>query len=250
MTEMPGAPQPWEPPPPSFPAAPPVQSGAPAYPPVPSAPPAYSPVQSAPPVQSGVPAGSAAPAGSAPSGGPAAPGGSGAPFGAPAGWSAQPGWPAPVPPGPGATVPFAVPPTERNRKRMWIGLGVAGAVLLLCCVGGTIGLVTVVVSSLRGSPEQAAAVVTTYLTDLGQGAYSEAYDQLCTEAQQQESEATFEENQRDRAQIVNFTVGTPKAESSGYAVPADIELDTGASDNQTFHVIVDQTAGLRICGTT
>ena len=51
----------------------------------------------------------------------------------------DPNVPAP-PPGPGAAPPFAAPPTDRNKRGLWIGLIAGGLALVLCCVGGVFGI--------------------------------------------------------------------------------------------------------------
>ena len=64
----------------------------------------------------------------------------------------DPGVPAP-PPGPGAAPPFAAPPTDKNKRGLWIGLGVGGLVLLLCCVGGIFGVGVLYVNATRAGQE-------------------------------------------------------------------------------------------------
>src|SRR5436309_9937590 len=86
--------------------------------------------------------------------------------------------PAP-PPGPGVRAPFAAPPTERDRKRLWISLVVGAVLLLLCCGGGVVGFGVLVVATDRALPAEATAVVERYLTGLRDGDYQKAYDQLC-----------------------------------------------------------------------
>jgi hypothetical protein len=90
----------------------------------------------------------------------------------------DPGVPAP-PPGPGAAPPFASPPTDRDKRRMWIGLGVGGLVLLLCVVGGIVGIVVLLVSSTEQAKTQAGQVVAAYLDAVLDDDYDTAHQYLC-----------------------------------------------------------------------
>src|SRR5689334_21469307 len=101
------------------------------------------------------------------------------------------GVPAP-PPGPGVASPFAAPPRDRDNKRLWISLGVGGAVLLLCCVGGILGIGILASGSEDIVKSQATAVVTTYLEGLEKQNYRVAYDQLCNDITRQMSFAEFQ----------------------------------------------------------
>jgi len=91
------------------------------------------------------------------------PGGPGGPGGFPPAGPSVP----PPPPGPGAAPPFAAPPTERDKKRTWIGLGIGGVVLALCCAGGVGGVGVVVLSGIEQSKRQAKATVEGYLDAIG-----------------------------------------------------------------------------------
>ena len=105
--------------------------------------------------------------------------------------SAPPGGPdgeVPAPPrGPGVAPPFAAPPTDRNRRGLWIGLGVGGLVLVLCCVGGLFGFGLILVSGAEKVKTEAHQVVTDYLSALQREDYNKAYDLLCPAATAHES---------------------------------------------------------------
>src|SRR5207249_4522642 len=99
------------------------------------------------------------------------------------GGSAVPGAPA----GPGVRAPFAAPPTERDRRRLWTGIGIGALVLVLCCGGGIVGFGTLVVAQAQALPKEAVVVVTRYLDGLRDQNHRQAYDQLCGQLQAQES---------------------------------------------------------------
>jgi hypothetical protein len=168
----------------------------------------------------------------------------------PTDWNA---WPAPAedvpvpPPGPGVRAPFASPPTERDRKRMWIGLSVGAALLVLCCGGGIVGFGGLVVARTRALPREAVAVVDQYLSGLRDGDYKQAYDQLCGQRRAQESLAGFTARQRDLPGLDEYTIGQPRILGSEVVVRAQIERGGGIRTEE-FGLIEDQEAGgLRIC---
>ncbi len=152
------------------------------------------------------------------------------------------------PPGPGVRTPFSAPPTERDRRRMWLGLGLGGVLLLVCCGGGIAGFVGLVVAQNKAIPTEATAVVTRYLDDLTHEDYRDAYDQLCGAHQGQESLPEFTARQRSSPTLSEFTVQPPRIGQSEVIVPADLYTSAG-SDTREFILVEDQQAGgLRICG--
>lgn len=156
--------------------------------------------------------------------------------------------PAP-PPGPGVRAPFVTPPTERDRKRMWIGLGVGGALLVLCCVGGLFAFGALVVAGQRAVPNEARIAVTAYLDGLKDHDYHAAYDRLCTRIQQDESYEEFAGRQRDQPDITSYSLDEPVVEGSSVMVGATISRTDGAVATVRYTLISDQQAGeLRICG--
>lgn len=149
--------------------------------------------------------------------------------------------------GPGVPVPFAAPPTERDSKRLWITLGVAGLLVILCVVGAVGGLGYVVATS-RGSASQATDRVNSYLNALQNRDYPTAYDQLCADLRKQRTEAQFEREQRSQPDISSYQIGTAEpTDSGGYTVPAQVELASSERVNATFGLVLDGPGDLRIC---
>src|SRR3954471_21227173 len=85
----------------------------------------------------------------------------------------------PPPPGPGVVAPFSAPPRDRDRRGLWIGLGVGGLILVLCCVGGIVGIVLLLPYADSLGKAQVAAVVEDYLTAVRDRDYTTARRQLC-----------------------------------------------------------------------
>jgi hypothetical protein len=153
-----------------------------------------------------------------------------------------------VAPGPGVVVPFAAPPTDRDRKRLWISLGIGGALIVVCVIGCVIGLV-VLANSAKVSPQDATRVVTKYLDALQDRDYATAYDSLCTQQQEKQSEQQFRRSQSG-TEISSYQVGTATATKSNteFTVPATVRFASGQLHDYTFRVLMEGPGDLRICG--
>jgi hypothetical protein len=154
------------------------------------------------------------------------------------------GVPAP-PPGPGVAPPFAVPPRDRDNKRLWIGLGIGGLVLVLCCVGGIAGIGVLAAGGDSIAKSQASSVVRTFLEAIGNEDYPEAYGQICDEITEKVSLDDFERAYRgDR--LDSFTVGAVNATST---ITVDATLDwQDRGTVEARYTLVPATPVLKICG--
>lgn len=160
-------------------------------------------------------------------GGPAGPGGPGFTPPTGPGGPGGPGGPSvpPPPPGPGAAPPFAAPPTERDKKRMWIGLGIGGAVLALCCAGGVAGLGVVVLSGVDQSKRQATATVGRYLDAIRAGNIPGARSQICDALPRGVSESELLSRARSTS-FTSYTLGEAELTST-IDVPAVLSTPRG-----------------------
>ncbi|GIH20597.1 hypothetical protein [Rugosimonospora africana] len=157
-------------------------------------------------------------------------------------------WPPQPPRGPGVRVPFAAPPAERDRKRLWISLGVGGAALLLCCVGGVVGFGALIVTSGQATVTEARNTVRDFLDGLEKHDFREAYDQLCTARRTEQSLDEFTAYERTLPEVERFTVHEPVTDGARFRVQAVVQTPetTGTED---YLVISDRRAGaLRLCG--
>jgi hypothetical protein len=147
--------------------------------------------------------------------------------------------------------PFAAPPTERDRKRTWISLGIGGAIVLLCCVGGILGIGGLVVAEQRAIPAEARTVVRTYLDGLRDNDYHKSYNVLCSPLKQRESYTEFANRHRAESQVRTYTISDPQPVGSRVLVPTTIQTVDGTGSSVQFTLISDQRSGaLRICGTS
>ncbi|WP_239095814.1 Rv0361 family membrane protein [Micromonospora lutea] len=154
----------------------------------------------------------------------------------------------PVPPtGPGAAPPFAAPPTEGGRSRLWLGLGAGALALLLCCGGGGTAVVGLLVSGVQAIEEQGRTVSADYYRALSNGDYGQAYDQLCEDARRRESRQEFERRSAAEPQISSYRVGD--VDTTTLTVPVEVTYSGGGQERQQVVLAQDpQTGGMEVCG--
>jgi hypothetical protein len=176
------------------------------------------------------------------SGGPASAGyGSGGP--ASAGPAGPVGVPAP-PAGPGASPPFAAPPTDRNRRGLWIGLGIGGLVLLLCCVGGVFGIGVLYVGATDQAKRQATAVVQAHLDALIDGDFRTAHDQFCDELARDISRDELQQQMRSES-FTDYRLEDPRL---GTFVEVTAHLRGRAGEVVRTYLLDTAGQELQICG--
>lgn len=157
--------------------------------------------------------------------------------------------PAPPPPtGPGVQPPFAAPPIDGDRTRVWVGLGLGAAALVLCCLGGAAALGGLTITGFRALQEQAQVTVEDYLGALAEQRYADAYALLCDARQREESVDEFTDRVSDSPRVASYTVGDPEV-SQEIVVPADVDYDGGQRQDLRFLLEQDGGTGrLEICG--
>ena len=143
--------------------------------------------------------------------------------------------------------PFTAPPTDRNRRGLWIGLGVGALVVVLCCVGGIFGFVLIAVSGSKQIERDAVVVVQDYLGALRDKDYDAAYDLLCPALTSGMTPAQFTEQQRRKPDIAAYQVGTAQV-GNAIVVPADIRYTSGSRDAKRFELNQEFGGDLLICG--
>lgn len=154
----------------------------------------------------------------------------------------------PPPAGPGVQPPFAAPPVDGDRTRVWVGLGVGAVALVLCCVGSVVGFGGLIVTGMQAISEQAKVTVDNYLGALAERRYADAYGLLCDELQARESADAFARRVGRGPQVASYTVGTPETERQPIMVPADVRYDSGQQRTLRFTLTQDRDNGrLEIC---
>ncbi|NJC71064.1 hypothetical protein HC031_15285 [Planosporangium thailandense] len=174
-------------------------------------------------------------------GGPVGPGGPGGPSG-PGGEGAPP-----PPQGPGVTPPFTAPPADRNRRGLWIGLGIGALVLILCCVGGIAGFGLLAVGTSRQIQADATKVVRGYLDALENGEYDTAYSYLCSDLKGRVTSTQFAQVQERRPRPVGYDIHQVQI-GNAIIVPVDVRYEDGSAALRTFELRQEPGGSeLRIC---
>jgi len=163
------------------------------------------------------------------------------PDGVPVGFG---GVPAP-PPGPGVAPPFAAPPRDQDRRRLWWGLGIGAVVLVLACVGGVVGFGLLASGSEDLVRSQAMSTVRSYLGDVRAADYSSAYDLLCGDITSGLSESGFASRMGDD-RLVNYTVNSASIDTR-ISVDTTLHFAGGSSRDQVYP-LAQSSSGLKICG--
>jgi hypothetical protein len=154
----------------------------------------------------------------------------------------------PPPPGPGVQPPFVAPPTDGTRQRRWLAIGLAAGFVVLVCIGGLVGLGSLVVLGTQVVRDQASAAVTEYLTAVRDGEYLRAYSMLCDERQARVSEREFVNDNLDGPRVSDFTVGRAEL-SDDIRVPTTIRYADGTVDTVDFLMAQDSRTGdVEVCG--
>jgi hypothetical protein len=155
--------------------------------------------------------------------------------------------PAP-PPGPGVQPPFVAPPTDGTVQRRWVGVGLAAAAALLCCVGALVGVGSLVVFGGQAIVDETRAAVTNYLTAIQREQYADAYRLLCDEQRARTTETNFARSFATAPRIVSFTVGKPVI-AADIEVPANLTYDNFTTVSVTYLLVQDTSTGdFKVCG--
>ena len=148
----------------------------------------------------------------------------------------------PAPPqGPGVQPPFPAPPVEGRGKRVGLSIGVALGVVVLVCGGGLAAFIGILASSQSSAQEHANAAVSGYLNALRDGKYDKAYDLLCDEARQNESQAEFRERVSGEPVVRTYTMG--KFDVLTFSMPVDATYDNGDNAQLEAYLGSDRTTG-------
>lgn len=159
-----------------------------------------------------------------------------------------PGEVPPPPPGPGVVTPFAAPPRDRNMRGLWIGLGVGGLVMVLCCVGGILGG-GFLFTGLEGiARSQLSGVVDGYLAALKAEDYATARDEYLCAAQQRTHSIGWFQDHYHGSQVTGYTVREDDIDLNRVVVPATVERVGQAARLMEFTLKQESTNRYVICG--
>jgi len=153
------------------------------------------------------------------------------------------------PPGPGVRPPFVAAPIEGRRARMWLGIGVAGALLTACCVVGGVATGGLLVLGEQMANERAQRAVSDYLAAVADQDWERAYELHCEQDQQAESLDEFTGRISSQPQIESYEVGELNLEQGGggifdsdATVPVDV-VYAGNAAPERITIPVEQDSG-------
>ncbi|MEU4422795.1 hypothetical protein AB0F81_19375 [Actinoplanes sp. NPDC024001] len=136
-----------------------------------------------------------------------------------------PGHVPPPPHGPGVHPPFPAPPVEGKGRRIGLGFGVGGGVLLLVCGGGGAALYGLGLAADDALNEQATVVVSRYVEAVQDREFGKAYRQLCQDTRDEISEAEYTSEMAASQQITSYQVGD--FNSLTFSVPVRVTYSDG-----------------------
>jgi hypothetical protein len=158
--------------------------------------------------------------------------------------------PPPVPGGPGVRPPFAAAPVEGRTARLWLSLGVAGALLVLCCGAGIAAVAGLAITGTQAINEQAQRTADDYLSARVDGDWEEAYEQRCQRDRQAESLRAYTERVSALPRIESYELGQIEISPRGdLRLPAVVDYVDGGSER--LLVPLDQnpeTGQFEVCG--
>ena len=160
---------------------------------------------------------------------------------------------APAPPrGPGVTPPFPAPPVEGRSARLWLGLGAAGLATVLCCGGGLVAGIGLIVTGMQAINERAQVAVGSYLDDVRAGRYDDAYEALCPEMRRRESAREFADRLADEPSISGYDLRdaqVPNNADATVVLPVDVRYAEGSAETLRFRLEQDSSTGeFEVCG--
>jgi len=156
-----------------------------------------------------------------------------------------------VPAGPGVQPPFAAAPIEGRTARRWLGLGVAAAVLVMCCGIGGVGVGGLLLTMIPALNEQAQRAVGDYLDALSEQDWRRAYELRCDTDQRNESLAEFTDRVSGQPLITDYELEDLDyldVQSDQLRLAAEVTYADGTRDLEVFPLLPDPQSGrLEVC---
>ncbi|MEV6525874.1 hypothetical protein AB0M43_28410 [Longispora sp. NPDC051575] len=162
---------------------------------------------------------------------------------------------APQPPaGPGVQPPFVAPPTQRDQRRMWAGIGIGAAALVLCVGGSIAGCIGLTLWLDTEQNQESEAAVGRYLNPLIRGEYAKAYLEQCADLRELETSEQYAARTSQRPKLLGYTIteAGPATDADPAAmvrlVRVQFRYESGTESGQ-FRVIHDQAdKRYQVCG--
>jgi hypothetical protein len=147
-------------------------------------------------------------------------------------------------------LPFAAAPVEGRSARVWLGLGLAGAALAVCCGAGVVAFGGLFLTSYQAINEQAHRAVGDYLDAEIAGDLEEAYELRCEEDRRSESLAEFRDRVSSLPRIESYELSDADITPTGNVrVPALVSYENGEQERLLVPLAQNETTGeLEVCG--
>ncbi len=124
--------------------------------------------------------------------------------------------------------PFAAPPVQKEGGTLALTLIIGSVVMVLCLVGGGIGLGSAVYSAFRETDREAKAAAGQYLDAIREQRYSDAYKMTCKPLRRKVDESEFTATKQRDGKIVDYELAQVEALQDGrLVVPATLQLESG-----------------------
>jgi hypothetical protein len=136
---------------------------------------------------------------------------------------------------------------DRSRRGLWIGLALGAIALVVCCVGGIVGIGVVGVAATDQMQQQAQRTVRTFLDAVREGDFDKAHTQIC-EVSAQRRPAYEIEREFKPLNVRGYRLGEVQTSSSQGSLVLEATL-TGTGGERRYRFYLSQERDkLRICG--
>jgi hypothetical protein len=145
--------------------------------------------------------------------------------------------------------PFSAAPVEGRTVRLWLGLGIGGAVLALCCGAGIVSLGGLLVVGVEAVNEQAQRAVGDYLDAEIEADWEQAYQRRCEGDRQAETLEEFTRRVSAQPRIESYELGEVDLAGAEVRLPARVEYEDGRTERLLVPLEQNpQTGALEVCG--
>jgi hypothetical protein len=138
---------------------------------------------------------------------------------------------------------------------MWLGLGLAGALLAACCGVGVVAVGGLLVLGEEATNEQAQRAVDDYLAAVAERDWERAHELRCETDRRAESLPEFTDRVSALPRIESYQLGDVQVDPTDdpfevqLSVPAEVSYADGSEQRLTFLVEQDPDAGrILVCG--
>jgi hypothetical protein len=154
----------------------------------------------------------------------------------------------PPPPGPGVQPPFAAAPIEGRNARLWLTLGIAGAVAVLCAGVAAVAFGGLLVTGVSAANERAHRAVGDYLDAVLAADWERAHGLRCERDRGEEPLAAFTRRVSGQPRIDSYEMGELQL-TQPLELPVRVTYTNGRTGDLRIPLVQNQRTGeLEVCG--